>query len=180
MDIGCGAGRHSLFAEELRVDVTSLDISPGAIKVCRELGLTKAIVGSVSELENLEDLETTYKSFILFGANLGLGGSIKGTIKMLNSLEKISQPNAIIIGNYFEPLPTTEQFHLSYHQKNRDKGKSIGEMKFRIRYQNQVSDWVEFYAPTATEFNEILSETNWLLKQDLNVGRQHFVLLERE
>ena len=177
LDIGCGAGRHSLFAEELGIDVTSLDISPGAIKVCNELGLSKTIVGSVSELENLEKLEIKYKSFILFGANLGLGGNIEGTIKMLNSLEKISQPNAVIIGNYFEPLPTTEQYHLSYHQKNRDIGKSIGEMKFRIRYENKVSGWIDFYAPTTAEFNDILSKTNWSLKQDLSDGRHHHVML---
>lgn len=96
------------------LDVTSLDISPGAIKACYKLGLSKTIVGSVSDLNKLE---YKYKSFILFGANLGLGGNINGTINMLNSLERISQPNAIIIGSYFEPLPTTKQFHLTYHQK---------------------------------------------------------------
>ena len=175
LDIGCGAGRHSLFAEEKGIDVMALDISPGAIKVCNELGISRTIVGSIYEIEKLHK---KYKSFILFGANIGLGASIEGTITMLNSLEKISEPEAIIIGDYFEPLPTSQHYHLSYHQKNRDNGKSIGELKFRIRYQNKVSDWVKFFAPTRSEFELIISKTNWELIEDYGTGRQHYVYLK--
>ncbi|MHA2277330.1 MAG: class I SAM-dependent methyltransferase, partial [Candidatus Kariarchaeaceae archaeon] len=41
LDIGCGAGRHSLYLQEKGFDVMALDNSPKAIKVCQERGIKK-------------------------------------------------------------------------------------------------------------------------------------------
>src|SRR5690349_16406171 len=38
LDIGCGAGRHSLYLQSKGFDVTGIDNSPGAIKVCKLRG----------------------------------------------------------------------------------------------------------------------------------------------
>src|SRR5438128_12672805 len=50
LDIGCGAGRHSLYLQEKGFDVTGIDNSPGAIKVCKLRGLKKAFVRPISEV----------------------------------------------------------------------------------------------------------------------------------
>ena len=41
LDVGCGAGSHSLYLQELGNEVTGIDISVGAIEVCKLRGLTK-------------------------------------------------------------------------------------------------------------------------------------------
>ena len=41
LDIGCGAGRHSLYLQGQGFDVHGIDVSPGAIEVCRRRGLAK-------------------------------------------------------------------------------------------------------------------------------------------
>jgi len=46
LDIGCGAGRHSIYLQEKGFDVTGIDISPLAVKVCRLRGLKKTEVYS--------------------------------------------------------------------------------------------------------------------------------------
>ncbi len=51
LDIGCGAGRHSLYLQQNGFNVTGIDISPGAIKVCRLRGLRKAIVRPVTDVD---------------------------------------------------------------------------------------------------------------------------------
>ena len=177
LDIGCGAGRHSLYLMDKAIDVKSLDISPGAIEVCRRRGLPNTVVGSITQLGKMGE---RFKSFILFGANLGLGGTIKGTIEMLLTLSKISLPEAQIVGNYVEPTPTTDPVHKSYHQKNRERGKPIGEMRFRIRYKNQISDWIDFIALQASEFENIVSQTPWEIREELINGRQRYVRLGLE
>ena len=35
LDVGCGAGRHSLAAQDLGLTVVAIDISPGAVEVSR-------------------------------------------------------------------------------------------------------------------------------------------------
>ena len=44
LDIGCGAGRHALHLQDKGLDVTAIDRSPGAVKVCKLRGVKKAIV----------------------------------------------------------------------------------------------------------------------------------------
>jgi 2-polyprenyl-3-methyl-5-hydroxy-6-metoxy-1,4-benzoquinol methylase len=44
LDIGCGAGRHSLYLQEKGFDVFGIDNSPLAVKVCKLRGLRKAEV----------------------------------------------------------------------------------------------------------------------------------------
>ena len=39
LDIGCGAGRHSLYLQQKGFDVTAIDNSLGAIEVCKLRGL---------------------------------------------------------------------------------------------------------------------------------------------
>ncbi len=51
LDIGCGAGRHSLYLQQKGMDVTGIDSSPGAVKVCRLRGLKKVRVRSIGEIE---------------------------------------------------------------------------------------------------------------------------------
>ena len=52
LDVGCGAGSHSLYLQEKGFDVTSIDISPNAIKACELRGLKNARVQNVLDLEN--------------------------------------------------------------------------------------------------------------------------------
>ena len=39
LDLGCGAGRASLFLQRLGQDVTAVDASPGAVTVCKARGI---------------------------------------------------------------------------------------------------------------------------------------------
>src|SRR5882757_2619422 len=51
LDAGCGAGRHSLYLQGKGFAVTAMDSSPGAIKVCRQLGLKKALVRKIEDVD---------------------------------------------------------------------------------------------------------------------------------
>ncbi len=41
LDVGCGAGRHSLYLQKKGFDVLGIDVSPLAVKVCRLKGVKK-------------------------------------------------------------------------------------------------------------------------------------------
>ena len=41
LDIGCGAGKHALYLQKKGLDVTGIDLSPLAVKICRLRGFRK-------------------------------------------------------------------------------------------------------------------------------------------
>jgi SAM-dependent methyltransferase len=88
LDIGCGAGRHSLYLQKKGFDVLGIDISPLVIKVCQLRGLKKAIVMSIEEL----DFEpNSFDTVIMMGNNFGLFGNFKKRLKrVLRKLHKIT------------------------------------------------------------------------------------------
>ena len=50
LDVGCGAGSHSLYLQEKGLEVTSIDISKNAITACHLRGLKTAKVQNVLDL----------------------------------------------------------------------------------------------------------------------------------
>ena len=44
LDVGCGAGSHSLYLQKKGVDVTAIDISRNAIEACKLRGINNAKV----------------------------------------------------------------------------------------------------------------------------------------
>ena len=73
LDIGCGAGSHSLFLQnEKKLEVTGIDISPGAIATASARGLKKTIEQSVFEYE-----EETFDTLLLLMNGTGICGKLE-------------------------------------------------------------------------------------------------------
>src|SRR5690349_24543108 len=75
LDIGCGAGRHSLYLQGKGFDVTGIDNSPLAIKICRLRELKKAKVMGIEEVGNFKS--DSFDTVIMMGNNFGLFGSFR-------------------------------------------------------------------------------------------------------
>lgn len=52
LDLGCGAGSHSLYLQDKGIDVKPIDISSGAIWTCKQRGLAHAEVMDLWDLKN--------------------------------------------------------------------------------------------------------------------------------
>jgi SAM-dependent methyltransferase len=71
--MGAGAGRASLAVQECGQEVVALDISPGAVEVCRRRGVEQVFCGTVAELAVAGPAK--FDSVLMLGNNLGLLGS---------------------------------------------------------------------------------------------------------
>jgi SAM-dependent methyltransferase len=69
LDIGCGAGRAMLYLREQGYITVGIDMSPGAVKVCRSQGLVDTHVMSA---ENMKFKPNTFDTVLLFGNNFGV------------------------------------------------------------------------------------------------------------
>ena len=64
LDVGCGAGRHSLYLQKKGFDVLGIDVSPLAIKVCKHRGLKQAKVLSIEDADFKPD---SFDTILLMG-----------------------------------------------------------------------------------------------------------------
>jgi SAM-dependent methyltransferase len=159
LDIGCGAGRHSIYLQNKGLDVTGIDNSPLAIRVCKLRGLKKTRVMSIAEISRFKPC--SFDTILMLGNNFGLFGSFSIARLLLKKLCKITSSNAMIVAESNDPYKTENPFHLRYQKANRRRGRMSGQMRIRIRYMKYVGKWFDYLIVSKEEMNEILKGTQW-------------------
>jgi SAM-dependent methyltransferase len=178
LDIGCGAGKHAIYLQNKKFNVTAIDVSPLAIKVCKKRGLKKAQVLSV---EKVGSLKTEFDTVLLLGNNWGVLQNIKKAQKVLTDLFKITSDDAIIIAESSDPTKQLDAEQVQHQKQNLKKGRMPGQRRIRIRFRSYCSDWFDYLGVSKTEMEEILKNTGWKVKKYFNSERSSFIaIIEKE
>jgi cyclopropane fatty-acyl-phospholipid synthase-like methyltransferase len=134
LDVGCGAGSHSLYLQnERNLEVTSIDISENAIKACTLRGLKNTKVQDILKLENEK-----FDTILLLMNGTGIFGTLKETQKYLQKLKSLLNPNGQIL------IDSSDIIYM--FDDDGDGGKWIpsdsyyGELTFKISYKEQTED----------------------------------------
>ena len=162
LDIGCGAGRHSLYLQKKGFDVLGIDNSPLAIKICKLRGVKKAKVMSI---EDINFKPNCFDTLIMMGSNFGLFGSFKKARRLLKWLHKMTSENALIIAETDDPYKTVNPAHLEYHEFNKKRGRMSGQARIRIRSGKYATKWYDYLMVSKKELEEILRGTGWKVKE---------------
>lgn len=179
LDIGCGAGRHALYLQEKGFDVTGIDNSPGAIKVCRLRGVRRAIVRPIEEIGKFP--KSAFDTILMLGNNFGLFGSAENALRLLEKMFRITAPEAQIIAGTLDPYVTNKKEHLEYHRFNRRRGRMAGQIRFRIRYGKAVGKWFDYLFVSPDEMEKILKKTDWQVKEFLtSEDASYFAVIEKK
>lgn len=163
LDIGCGAGRFSLYLQSEGLDVIAIDNSPGAIKVCKLRGVKKAFLRPIIELGKFKP--GLFNTVIMMGNNFGLFGSFKKAKHLLKILFRITNEHGIIIAETVNPYSTREPAHLRYQRLNRNRGLMPGQLRLRVRYDNIIGHWFDYLLVSKEEMEDILAETGWRIQK---------------
>ncbi|HMI08673.1 MAG TPA: class I SAM-dependent methyltransferase [Flavobacterium sp.] len=93
LDVGCGAGSHSLYLQNERdLEVISIDISENAIKACALRGLKNARVQDVLNLENEK-----FDTILLLMNGTGIFGQLKNVPEFLQKLKSLLAENGQVL-----------------------------------------------------------------------------------
>lgn len=141
LDVGCGAGRHILFFEERGFEVTGIDRSPFAIQVCKGRGCKRVMEMDIQDASLPPHF---FDTLLLFGHNIGIGGTLEGVAELLTILRKFIKPSGLLLLTSTDVSLTNKPAHLQYHLRNRQFHRYIGEIRMRIEYKNQVSNWFDW------------------------------------
>jgi len=173
LDIGCGAGRHSLYLQKKGFDVLGIDSSPLAIKVCKLRGLRKARVMAIEELNFKPN---SFDTVIMMGGNFGLFGSCKKAKRILKKLHKMTSKNGLIIATTRDTYKTDNVDHLEYHKLNKERGRMAGQLRIRIRFRKCVGKWFDYLIVSKKEMFEILKGTGWKIREFIDSGNSLYIV----
>lgn len=165
LDIGCGAGRFALYLQGKGLDVTGIDNSPGAIKVCKLRGVRKAMLRSVAEIGKFKP--GSFDTVIMMGNNFGLFGGRQKAKRLLKEFDRITSEKGQIIAEATDPYQTTEPVHLEYLKFNRSRGRMSGQLRLRVRHGKAIGHWFDYLFISQKEMKEILAGTGWELRKIL-------------
>lgn len=134
LDVGCGAGSHSLTLQNDRnIDIHSIDISPNAIKACELRGLKKATVQDILNLENEK-----YDTILLLMNGTGIFETLEKTPLYLQKLKSLLHPDGQIL------IDSSDIIYM--FDEDEDGGKWIngngyyGEIDFTVSYKGEKED----------------------------------------
>jgi len=172
LDIGCGAGRHSLHLQDKGYDVVGIDVSPLAIDVCKQRGLRNALVMSITQVSAKLGV---FDTILMMGNNFGLFANKLRAERLLRRFHAMTPAEAQIIAQARDPYDTDNSFHLEYHQRNRERGRMGGQLRIRVRYQRYVTAWLDYLFVSPEEMESILSGTGWRTVRFLGLGETNYI-----
>ena len=137
LDVGCGAGSHSLYLSSKGLDVKSIDISEGAIKACHLRGLKNAHVLDVMK-------ETaSFDTLLLLMNGSGIFQSLAHTPLVLNHLKTLL---------YSEGQILIDSSDIKYMYQDDDGGfwmdtnkDYYGELDYTLRYKGEEATFSWMY-----------------------------------
>lgn len=162
LDVGCGAGRHSLWLQEEGFDVTSFDSSPLVMELCRLREVRQPILG---EVQNLPFRKRTFDTIVLLGNGFGLAGRLEDTRSFLRRLCEITKDEGLILTDSRNYLLTREEAHLRYHETNRSSGRPAGEVRIRAKCGSETSNWFHLLMVTPEEMERVCERTGWCVEE---------------
>jgi len=177
LDIGCGAGRHSLYLQGKGLEVVGIDNSPLIIDICKKRGLKHAEVVPIKQISSKLGV---FDTVLMLGNNFGLFGSFQGAKRLLKKLSRITSKNARIITTSNDVYKTDNPVHLKYHEMNRKRGRMAGQLRLRVRYQQYTNPWFDYLIVSPEEMEDILDDTGWRLSRIFDsAGAYYAAVIEK-
>ncbi len=176
LDVGCGAGRHSLYLQKKRLDVLGIDVSPLAVKVSKLRGLRKT---KVISFENVSSKLGVFDTILMMGNNFGLFQSFKKARSLLYRLYEMTGRDARIVAEVRDPYKTKDPDHLAYHRRNERRGRMGGQIRMRILYRKFATPWFDYLFVSRDEMKQILEGTGWKARRFLGRGPGYVAVIEK-
>jgi len=138
LDIGAGAGSHSLYLQKKGLEVTALDISSGAINTCKLRGVKKTIKTSILDFSGIK-----FDTLLLLMNGIGIVEKLSNLDRYLKHLKTLLNSNGQIL------LDSSDIIYM-YEQDNEEEywianpRKYYGEVTFTLEYKTKKSKPLEW------------------------------------
>jgi SAM-dependent methyltransferase len=164
LDVGCGGGRVCLHLQQRGQEVVGIDISPGAVEVCRLRGVRDARLCSIDDVDRSLGV---FDTIVMLGNNFGLFASAAKAKRLLRRFHRLTSDRGRIVAETRDVYRTEDPAHLAYLKQNRSRGRMGGQIRIRVRYRDHATPWFDYLMVSQEELEDILDGTGWRLERIL-------------
>jgi SAM-dependent methyltransferase len=131
LDIGAGAGSHTLLLQQRDLIVTAIDISPLSVQVMKERGVKNALEADIFNYN-----QGRFDTLLLLMNGIGLAGTISDLEKLLHHFKTLLHEEGQLIfdSSDIAYLYEDEQPPAGYY----------GELSYRYEYNKQKTAWFKW------------------------------------
>jgi 2-polyprenyl-3-methyl-5-hydroxy-6-metoxy-1,4-benzoquinol methylase len=173
LDIGAGAGSHSLAIQDKGLDVTSVDISAKAVRVMSKRGCRDARVGDV-----FDSYSAPFDTIFVI-LNIGIVQNLDGLVRFLKQLETLMSDNGQLITDSIDPRNSEDESYRKYTDDKIAKGCYLGERTLRFEYKDQTSDWFEWMHVDPQTLGDYVDKAGYSMKHLGSDGKRYVVSITK-
>lgn len=133
LDVGAGAGAHSLTLQRSGLTVVALDVAPRAVAVMRRRGVNDARCGDLSTLAG-EHFDTIL--MLMNGA--GLAGDLAGLGPLLSHCRDLLAPGGCLLLDSCDLRSTDDPVEQALITARQRRGRYYGEVRYRLAYEGTL------------------------------------------
>lgn len=171
LDAGTGAGRVALELQRRGHMVVGIDVSPLAAKVARRRGVKHV---KVLSFDRLDESLGSFDTIAMFGNNFGLFGNTGRAPRLLRRLHRLTRDDGRIVAFSDDYSTTKRPENLAYQRLNRRRGRSPGQLRFRMRYRQYATPWLDYLFVTPGEMEQLLMGTGWRVHRFIHGRGSYF------
>jgi SAM-dependent methyltransferase len=149
LDIGAGAGSHSLELQSKGFDVTALEISEKAAEVMRDRRVEKIVEQDIFTFD-----AGRFDTLLLLMNGIGITGNITRLKQFLQHAKTLLHPSGSLIFDssdvaylYHDGIPATDRYY--------------GEIMYRYEYKKQKTDWFTWLYIDQQTLAKTAAEEGW-------------------
>jgi hypothetical protein len=158
LDIGAGAGCHSVYLQKAGKDVSALDVSQLCCEVMTKRGLKKVINNNILSLSGQR-----FDTLLLLMNGIGISQDLMGLKKLLKHLKNLIEPGGSIL------LDSSDLIYLYEEEDGSilfdiNSAKYYGEIEYQIKYRNIIGKTFSWLFADSVILFEIAEQAGFIPK----------------
>ncbi len=145
LDLGAGAGAHSLVLQERGFEVHALENSRGCLEVLKKSGVKNCL------LEDYKDHQAKYDTVLVLMNGLGLASQLDGVPGFLKKCMSLLNPDGQLL------IDSSDISYLYADGLKKPAG-YYGEVSYQYEYKGQKGDWFDWVYVDQNKLAGICSE----------------------
>ncbi|MCL6590114.1 MAG: class I SAM-dependent methyltransferase [Firmicutes bacterium] len=155
LDLGAGAGSHSLILQNRGFLVYSIDIAADAVEVMRRRGLRHAYCADASSLRGPK-----FDTILMMMNGLGVVQDLSGLTQFLHNIKRLLRPRGQILVDSSDLHYLEEAMGIA-GKKFLKQGKDYGKISYRFAYKGMLSAPFHWLFIDQETLQSYASHTGW-------------------